>query len=604
MVFRDNECCGIDDKSLPFTLQQRVDVGKSAASLTPPYMYHEILTNCSGSLWGPRADTLTHVNTAAGYSVFEISKSTVRHPPTLSEYESMFDTPGVLKANTSILTVEQDYVSKMQAAFAAGSDIANRVAVITGCSSGMGFGLAVAWAQLGGTVYCNGRDSRIYDWHRMAATSDGVEVYVNAQSKTTNETQAKVAMGLSVDSTTSDLMGAYVAVGIPCSNDVVSEGDVSHRCKYRGAWLLPQVHYPMYSAQVGVDEHVFDRIHFSQVDIRNLPAMQTWIRGIREQVDTIHLLCLNAQTEVGASMASWETPQRYAGDTKSEYGDASQLNMTRDEFLTAYPTRAQGIHRYSNMYESMSIPWTFDRVTTEFGWDNVSSNTMVQLVSSIAATRSRTFSASINGVEVSSNGPSAGWFEYRMAKYYNEMHAELMKGAGIRAQIISPAVFSTFINIGWQFFYSGLTDMPYLGSVEPKAGKFYYPMTASEIHTMQVGLMMRDKQQPDWTSPGGYVGGASYGGVQYLGLYLKDAVQNAERVKMYHLSNPAQEGTSFIGGMPFGPEWTDDMKANSYCWDYANPLQSTQWLERYKTANDFSAYAEAYADISLHRLWS
>ena len=194
-------------------------------------------------------------------------------------------------------------------------------------------------------------------------------------------------------------------------------------------------------------------------------------------------------------------------------------------------------------------------------------------------------------------------FEYRLVKYKNEMHGDLLKRGGVRATIISPAVFSTFINIGWQFYYSGLTDMPYLGSVEPKGdGKFYYPMTASEIHDMQVALMMGSKQRAGWTRGGGYVGGGSYGGVQYLGLYLKDRTGPATAAKYYHLSNPAQEATSFIGGMAFGPSWDDAMINRSYCWDYADPAQSTQWLERYKVKNDLAPYAEAYADISLHTL--
>lgn len=549
-------------------------------------MYNDITADCTGSAFAPRAGTEAHMNTSLGYSFFEIVKSNTRLPPTLQEFEAYFDAPGTLKAGHSLLTIEQDYVARMSDIVMGDLDVTGKHAVITGCSSGMGFALAVEWARRGGVVDCNGRDARIYQWHVDAASSDGNDVYVTSKALGTLA-EAQIAAGLPESDDDATLLAHYASIG-------VSEPT------YRGAYMLPMTHYPMYSSQIGIDASVFDRITFSQTDIRNLTAMAEWMDTIRSKTDTIDLLCFNAQTETGATMQS--------AALRDEYDDASQLLLSREQFIETYPNRssAEPIPRFSNVYEAESVPWTIHLVFDRFGYENVMANTTVQLVSSIAATRARRFEQTVNGITVSSNGPSPGWFEYRMAKYKNEMHAELLKTGGIRATIISPSVFSTYINIGWLFFYSGRNDMPFMGAIEKKGdGKFYYPMTASDIHQMQVDLMMNAKKKAHWAQAGGYVGGGAYGGVQYMAIWNIDRFKNTQHLKMIHLSNPAQEGTSFIGGGigDFGPPWDDRMYENSYCWDYANPMQSTQWLSRFKVNNDFSAYAEAWADISLHYIF-
>jgi len=54
-----------------------------------------------------------------------------------------------------------------------------------------------------------------------------------------------------------------------------------------------------------------------------------------------------------------------------------------------------------------------------------------------------------------------------------------------------------------------------------------------------------------------------------------------------------------LGAMPFGPVWDDAMHANSMCWDYTTKSLNPLWLNQYKVAGDYSAYAEAWATMSL-----
>ena len=495
---------------------------------------------------------------------YEVFKSTRRYPPTGVDFDEWFRTPGVWRSNRSVLMAEQHYVDRM--ADDVLNPVVNKTLVLTGCSSGIGFATVVRWAQAGGIVHCVARERRVYDWHVDAASSDGTNVYVGAKS-TGTFTDAVVALGLAPNATLEELMSEYEARGVTGSRIA------------NDTFLLPQRHYPVYSGPIGVRPEVFDRIKFYTVDVRNATAVREWIASVRAATARVDYLCLNAQTEVGFDM------QR--DELKDYWEEAGDIALQIDDFLRMYPTRSHGTRHFSIALETrVGVTYLLSRLVAEFGEVEIFQHTTVQLISSIAATPAVTFGVG----EKSYDGPHYGWFEYRMSKVYHENMVQMVARYGASAQVLSPGVFNTIINLGWIFAYMNLPFASDVLRLSPASdGSFYFPLTAEELHTIQTTVL---------GCP--FIGGASYAAVQYIGLYER---AKHTRQRHFHLSNPTQEAYGLVSTVigDFGPTTTDSDIAE--CLDYGRDAHSSAWLARYKTAAPFSSFSENYARTSLDVLW-
>jgi hypothetical protein len=172
-------------------------------------------------------------------------------------------------------------------------DLTNKNVVITGASRGIGFDLAVRCAQMGANVYGVARTKNWFEWSKAAAISDGVELTTET-SRTGNFAKAKKAWNADWEN----------AASVPESLTFVTS-EVTE-------FLLPMRYSPMYFGEHNVNEEVFDRITFEELDVRSAKKIHAYIKALKSQhgLPNIDVLFLFAATE--GNMFDYSTNSYYA----------------------------------------------------------------------------------------------------------------------------------------------------------------------------------------------------------------------------------------------------------------------------------------------------
>lgn len=356
-------------------------------------------------------------------------------------------------------------------------------------------------------------------------------------------------------------------------------------------WLLPQDFYPIYSGQVGVRGEVLERIIFDEVDVRNAAAVDWWLAKIRGAHDAIDYLCLNAQTELGGTATSTTVEDMLA--------DAELTGtMTYDEIMKRWPNRQAGASRASLLPEfEIGVKYLLSKLVSKFGSKTVKTRTEIQFVSSVAGNTVVAFDA--NGkISKSFADGSSGWFEYSGAKIKGDQLKQLMISQDYRFNSIAPTIFNTGVNLNWLGFYlkyfAQEAMSPYHAiSADPETGKFFYELTASTLHDAYTTVLNLGDAQV-----GSFVGGATYGALQYLGVYMKDRTKPPLQRRTVFLDNPAVYVAGKMIESPFGPS-SAVLEENGLCYDYRNAAQSVGYLEGWKIFNPASGIAEYWSVPSL-----
>jgi len=257
------------------------------------------------------------------------------------------------------------------------------------------------------------------------------------------------------------------------------------------------------------------------------------------------------------------------------------------------------------------------RLFHHFGLGNIKKNTDIQFISSVASVQMPTFHrgwekhkgggggeggevepAAAEVMHVGFLPANTGWYDYGESKIKGERLKDLMTAQGFKFNVISPDVFNTYINMVWIPFmrsaYAGV-KLPAMSSInaDPLDGKFYFPMTPSSLHdTYVLGMNYGNPQQ------GAFVGGATYGALQYLGVYMKDKALEPMQRRTVFLDNPDVHSLPMLGNMLFGPSMSD-MAASFLCYDVTDAEQSPGYIGHYKTWHAASQLADFWSVPSL-----
>eukprot|EP00418_Pyrodinium_bahamense_P007255 CAMPEP_0179025142 /NCGR_PEP_ID=MMETSP0796-20121207/7826_1 /TAXON_ID=73915 /ORGANISM="Pyrodinium bahamense, Strain pbaha01" /LENGTH=569 /DNA_ID=CAMNT_0020721141 /DNA_START=84 /DNA_END=1793 /DNA_ORIENTATION=+ len=558
------------------SLKGRTKVSRAGAHEFPGDLYDTLTRPCTaGSSHGPSGAIEPYMATKNGRAFFHLVKSTALRPPNITEYETYFADFATFKPNVSLLLLEQRYLEH-EFAQRIGVDKLNmtgQVVAITGASSGMGLALAIECSKRGATVYGIARGRDIYDWGIAIARSSGLEAYVEAKAKGTAE-EAAAALGL-----TPSAGGAWQVMNF-------TRPELFY--KPSNEWLLPQTYYPIYSGQVGVEGSVLDRIVFDEVDIRSPVAVDRWLTKIRNAHETIDYLCLNAQSEVGPDFTTL-TIEDLLAETESD------ALLTYSEIVAKWPRRQAGTSRVSNLPEfEVGVKYLLARLVKKFGKERVKERTDIQLISSIAGNPRVAFDR--NGKL--SRGEKPGWSEYAVAKRKGEMLKQLMISDGYRFNTISPTVFNTYINGVWlRYFLANDTGelISPLSTIDINSddGKFYHALSASTFHDMHVTVLNAGN-----STVGGFVGGATYGALQYLGVYMKDKKAPPMQRRTVFLDNPAVYSSVLYSNLPFGAS-SSDIRQSALCYDPTDAAQNFGYIVQWKVWGPASRLAELWSAPSL-----
>jgi len=354
--------------------------------------------------------------------------------------------------------------------------------------------------------------------------------------------------------------------------------------------LLPQDYYPIYSGQVGVPKKVLNRIVFDEVDVRNTTAVSWWLDKIRADHSHIDYLCLNAQTELGMTKNSSSVEDLLAHVQ-------THVGWTNEQIIKRWPNRQAGVDRASVQLEfNVGVKFLLAELVSKFGTDAVKAKTDIQFISSVAANTVTAFEK--DGKKSKSlMGGNAGWFEYSGAKKEGEDLKHLMISNGYRFNTISPTAFNTGLNLNWMRYalkvFTGDEIGPSHAIVRQKDGKFFYDLTASDVHTTYATVL----NSGDKTA-GSFIGGSTYGALQYLGVYMKDKSLPPLQRRTVFLDNPGV----YLAGTTFAPALGPSaavLKERGLCFDYTDPEQSVGWLEGWRLWNPAAGIAEHWAVPSL-----
>jgi hypothetical protein len=292
------------------------------------------------------------------------------------------------------------------------------------------------------------------------------------------------------------------------------------------------------------------------------------------------------------------------------FSDAQeQVLLGYDEVISRWPNRLAGNARISNLPEfEVGVKYLLARLFHHFGMYNIKTHTDIQFISTIAATPLPTFQ---RGGEKHSGIPGemeeeshvgilnfhTGWFEYGESKIKGERLKDLMTAQGFKFNVITPDIFNTYINMLWLLFMRSVAGetLPPASSInaDPLDGNFYYPLTPSSLHdTYVLGMNGGNTQH------GAFVGGATYGALQYLGIYMKDKALQPMQRRTVFLDNPDVHSLPMLGNMPFGPR-LPDMASSMLCYDVADPEQSIGYISHWKTWNAATQLADFWSVPSL-----
>lgn len=170
-------------------------------------------------------------------------------------------------------------------------DMSGQYVVITGGSRGIGFDMAVIYAQRGGEVLVCSRTADWFEWSKETATvpnSKATEIWghpnLDMSASYTHEISHARTEWNKFDLSIPD-----------ASFTVITESALSNNDPPQPLYLLPQKYLPYYYSQIGITDEVLSRIHHVVADLRDPSQVRNFINNdISTKPD---LLFINHQTE-------------------------------------------------------------------------------------------------------------------------------------------------------------------------------------------------------------------------------------------------------------------------------------------------------------------
>ena len=395
---------------------------------------------------------------SAGRRLYDLHVQYMRDIPTADDVRKHVTSDGTEFVGPGVLTIQSSLYDGFSRLLGLHSlSMTGEITVLTGISSGIGFALAVEIASRGGQVYGCARSREVYASQQKCAMSDGRALY---------ETAVATASGHVED---------------------------EWRNLPNGCHMLPQEYDPLYAGRVGVHADVFDRIHFTEVDVRDMDQVEEWIQKIRStigngRVDHVYLGAKTQRPNDGAVRSAFDT---YWSDI--ERGCQGDLGP---------PTRFDEYATRSHHHE-VQVGYKFlIRCITKYLPDM---NTQFTLVSD----------ASILQLDNSLRRPAPGHFECQRANhdvvlFSKDLVPGCMYGSQYFVNVVYPETFATHLQRAPQIRLlntSGTTPDHLDGG-----GQFYSEYTATTI---------QDRRDAQSVCRNGVVPGPPKAAMQILAIMKK-----------------------------------------------------------------------------------
>lgn len=235
----------------------------------------------------------------SGLIVIKMFSNVFDRLPTIQE----LNTYGDLTSETSSETQEVSYIytpkkplsqiySEVIMSKLENKDMSGQYVVITGGSRGIGFDMAVIYAQRGAEVLVCSRTADWFEWSKETATlpnSKATEIWGHpnldmSASYTHDISHARAEWNNNLDSSIPD-----------ASFTVITESALSYNQPSQTIYLLPQKYLPYYYSQIGVSNEVFNKITHVVADLRDPSQVRNFITNKISKIPD--LLFINHQTE-------------------------------------------------------------------------------------------------------------------------------------------------------------------------------------------------------------------------------------------------------------------------------------------------------------------
>lgn len=373
--------------------------------------------------------------------------------------------------------------------------------VVGGVSSGIGFAMAVRFAQLGGQVFGFARTcTDWYELHKHTSMLTGAE-------------DAGMSSRGAADAP------AWLTPEWTSNNDFLA----NYVMKQKDGTYLRGLHgSPLYGGPRNVHASVFDKIDCFEADIRLEPNMHAFFTHVRTHTDTINYAAFGA---VGLGMGGKMCPREARkvirdhwnrADIPSKIGAYNFIprppltapfdvtlveNTTAAALATPNHTFSQG--QEAGTYESWystnirGLEIAFDQMTSIFGWEHSRTHTtMIVLASNnalsegIASTAPETVLGP-NGANLNFNGCSAQ--EYAYMSHHRRVLATTYRALGFKAVGTAVAAVKTAAGLmssmmlatDYYRFNPQVVDNSYYATspyhIIFEGGKAYFAYTAAEV---------------------------------------------------------------------------------------------------------------------------